>query len=463
MAGPTISGPGSHIDTQAIVKSLVDAEKAPKQTAINNQTLKATTQLSSIGKIQAALDAFRGAIDNMSKTTSFSGLSASSSDEKVSTVTMGAGASSGTYSLIVTQLATASKVSTANFKGGASTVVNSGTSPTTLKITQSGKDYDLNIPAGSTLQQVRDSLNTQFASAGLSANIMTDSNGSRLVVTSTTTGKGTELTLSGTSGLDVGATVVGSPPQNAKYTLDGSEQESTNNTLADAISGVTIKLLAESPKTTGSPSVPIASTISVAASNTTLKSSVKGFIDTYNALMKAINTETAATKNPDNSITAAALTGDAQVRSLVTSVRNELNALSGTGTLKSLASFGISTDQKTGLLSIDDKKWDAAIKTNSTDINSVFSGDSGLLSRMTKATASFAQSNTGVFAKRSSTLSDSLTDLKKQQDALDRRIAGLQTSLTAKYTAMDGLVAQLNAQKDSVLGTLNALNNAKNN
>lgn len=112
MAGPTISGPGSNIDTQKIVASLVAAEKAPKQTAINDQTLKATTQLSSIGKIQAALDAFRGAIDNMSKNTSFSGLSASSSDEKVATVTMGAGAASGSYSLIVTQLATASKVAT---------------------------------------------------------------------------------------------------------------------------------------------------------------------------------------------------------------------------------------------------------------------------------------------------------------------------------------------------------------
>ena len=62
MAGSTVSGIGSNIDTQAIVKSLVDAERAPKQTQINNQTLKATTSLSSIGKIQAALDAFRGAL-----------------------------------------------------------------------------------------------------------------------------------------------------------------------------------------------------------------------------------------------------------------------------------------------------------------------------------------------------------------------------------------------------------------
>jgi len=58
-------------------------------------------------------------------------------------------------------------------------------------------------------------------------------------------------------------------------------------------------------------------------------------------------------------------------------------------------------------------------------------------------------------------LSDSLTDLKKQQDTLDSRMSSLQLSLTAKYTAMDSLVAKLRAQSDSIMTTLNALNNPK--
>ena len=35
MASSTISGPGSGFDTQGIVKALVAAEKAPKQSQIN--------------------------------------------------------------------------------------------------------------------------------------------------------------------------------------------------------------------------------------------------------------------------------------------------------------------------------------------------------------------------------------------------------------------------------------------
>lgn len=460
MAGSTVSGIGSNIDTQAIVKSLVDAEKVPKQTQINTQSLKATTTLSSIGKIQAALDAFRGALTTMGADNSFRGMITSSSDEKIATMTAGSGASTGSFSLVVSQLASASKLSTKTFAKGASSVVNSGTSPTTLTISQSGKNYDLSVPAGATLQQVRDSINSQFSTSGLSANVLTDSTGSRLVLTSTTMGVGSDLTLSGDSGIDVGATVV-ETPKNAKYTIDGTlAMESKSNTIEEAVSGVSIKLLSVSAKKTDSTDlVPI--TISVSTSNSALKSGVKGFVDTYNALMKAMSAETKVTINADGTPTAGALTGDSTMRSLLSSIRNELNTLSGTGTFKSLAQFGISTDSSTGLLTIDDKKWDKAMTTNAADITSIFSGKDGLLARLTKATDSYAKASTGTLAERSKSLSESLTDLKKQQDTLDERMTLLQNSLSAKYNAMDSLVAKLRAQSSSIMTTLNALNNQK--
>ncbi|WP_219272667.1 flagellar filament capping protein FliD [Pseudomonas sp. Xaverov 83] len=460
MGDITVSGPVTGINTESIVTALVNAEQAPKQSQINKQTQTSTAQLSSIGKIQAALDAFRGAMDNMTKDASIGGLTATTSDANVSTVTLGAGASAGSYSLIVSQLATASKVATQTYAAGTKTVVNTGTTATTLEISQSGQSYGVSVPPGATLQQVRDSINAQYSSAGLSANILTDATGSRLVVTSSNTGAGTDIKLGGNSGLDTGSSVVGSPPQNAKYTIDGTAQESKSNTLSDAISGVSIKLVAVSPLPTGSKDEKdrIASTITVTRSTDTLKSSVKGFVDTYNALMTAINTETAVTTNADGSTTSAALTGDSTMRGLQTAVRAQLNALAGTGTLKSLAQFGVNTDQTTGKLSIDDKVFSAAIATNPTDIGGIFNGDNGLLARMKSATDSYAVTNTGVLATRSSTLSANLKDLQNQQDTLTARMAALKTSLTAKYTTMNNLVAQLTSQRSSVMTTLNALN-----
>ncbi|MNR26630.1 flagellar capping protein [compost metagenome] len=110
---------------------------------------------------------------------------------------------------------------------------------------------------------------------------------------------------------------------------------------------------------------------------------------------------------------------------------------------------------------MDSKKWDKAVATNAADINSIFSGDKGLLKRLTTVTDDYAKSNTGTLAERSKSLSESLTDLAKQQATLDERMTLLQTSLTSKYTAMDSLVAKLRAQSDSIMTTLNALNNPK--
>lgn len=462
MAGSTVSGIGSNIDTQAIVKSLVDAEKVPKQTQINTASQKATTTLSSIGKIQAALDAFRGALDTMAKDSSFTGLTGSSSDEKTATMTASNTASSGSFRLIVDQLAQASKLSSKNFSGGASAVVNATDKPTTLTISQSGKDYSVNIPVGATLQQVRDSINTQFGTSGLSANIQTDSNGSRLILTSTTMGTGSDLTLSGTSGLDVGATIV-DYPKDAQYSIDGVASVSKTNNIEGALSGVNIKLIAPSTLKTNSLVEKNATLITVSTNNTALKSGVKGFLDSYNALITAMNAETKITTNLDGSTTAAALTGDSTMRSLQSAIRNEFNALSGTGAFKSLAQFGVTTSSSTGLLTIDDKRWDAAVKTNAADINSMFSGKTGMLARMKSATDDFAKASTGILATRSTSLSNTLKDLTKDQATLDERMTLLTSSLSAKYNAMDTLVAQLRQQSTSVMTTLNALNNPKTN
>lgn len=466
MAGSTVSGIGSNIDTQAIVTSLVNAEKVPKQTQINTASAKATTTLSSIGKIQAALDAFRGALDTMSTGNSFTGLTGSSSDEKVATMTASNTASNGSFRLIVSQLAQASKLSSANYASGATTVVNATDKPTTLTISQSGKAFDLSVPAGATLQQVRDSINTQFGTSGLSANIQTDSNGSRLILTSTNMGTGSDLTLSGNSGLDAGATVV-DKPLDALYSIDGVKSVSKTNSIEGALSGVNIKLVSLSaPTTTGDSGVDAvrnATLITVSTNNAALKSGVKGFVDTYNALITAMNAETKVTTNLDGSTTAAALTGDSTMRSLQNAIRNEFNTLSGTGTFKSLAQFGVTTSSSTGLLTLDDKKWDKAVATNAADISSMFSGTNGMLARMKSATDDFAKSTTGILATRSTSLSDTLKDLTKQQSSLDERMTLLTSSLSAKYNAMDTLVAQLRQQSTSVMTTLNALNNPKTN
>lgn len=142
-----------------------------------------------MGTVKGSLETYRAAIAKLNSVSSFNGLAATSSDEKISKVTIDdkslqrylcAGRYQAGYIVKIT-----SKV----FEGGTSSVVNSGTEPTTLTISQSGDNYNVSIPAGATLQQTREAINTQLQSKGISANVLTDANGSRLVIGSQTTGR----------------------------------------------------------------------------------------------------------------------------------------------------------------------------------------------------------------------------------------------------------------------------------
>lgn len=451
MASSTITGIGSGFDTIGIVKALVDAERAPKSSQITKLQTSTTTQLSAVGTVKASLETFRTAIGKLSGVANFNGLVATSSDEKISKVTIDDKASAGKYALDVTTLATASKVTSKVFEGGGSAVVNAGTESTTLTISQSDSDYDVVIPAGATLQQTRDAINTQLQSKGISANVLSDANGARLVISSQTTGKGTDITISGNSELSTGYDV-GKPPVNAVYSIDGIAMESSSNKITSAISGVTLELIDTKP-----------STINVVSNTDTLKTSVQSFVTAYNALMTSINGQTKVSATGDAATTTSgALTGDASMRQLVSGIRNELLQNSSESSVGNLSQMGISTDVKTGLLTLDDSKWNAAVATQNgpAEIAKVFTGTTGLVARMNKATEAYV-GTTGLLAARATDLNDKLTDLTTQVSDLDRRMEALKTTLTAKYTAMDGMIAKINASSSSIMTTLNSLNNRK--
>jgi flagellar hook-associated protein 2 len=452
MASSTISGPGSGYDTQAIVKALVGAEKAPKQAQITDQQKDTTIKLSAVGTVKSSLESYRSAIAKLNNVAAFNGLAATSSEDKNIKVTLGDGASSGKYVVVVNELATASKVTSKVFEGGASGKANATDEVQTLTINQGDKSYDVLVPGGATLQQVRESINTQLSAQGISANVLTDVNGGRLVIGSNTTGVDTDITLSGDSDLVQGYDK-GQPAQNAKYSIDGIAMESTSNKVTSAISGVTLELLAKDKDK------PV--TVNVASNTDTLKTSVQSFVTAYNALMTSINTQTKVTATGDSATTTAgALTGDASMRQLVNNLRSELVNSSGSGSMSSLAQMGITTDLKTGLLSLDDKTWDKAVVKGAGDIAKMFTGDTGLVARMTKATETYVGS-TGTLATRVTDLNTKLTDLTTQQAELDRRMESLQKTLSAKYTAMDTMIAQINASSSSIMTTLNSLNNPK--
>ncbi|VVN09464.1 B-type flagellar hook-associated protein 2 [Pseudomonas fluorescens] len=478
MASPILPGLGlgSGLDTTAIVKALVDADKAAKQNQITRQTNTNTAQISGIGSLKSVLANFQAAIKALgdTKTPQFLGFSATSSDAKVLTAVAGNNAVNGTYVIKVNNLATSSKVATAAFAGGPSSAIPSGT----LNITQNGISRPVEIPTGATLQSVRDAINTQQGANGFSANIITDAFGSRLVVGSSVTGKGSDITMSGIAGLQItagqkmgttptatSAGAIGELAVDASLTIDGLEVPSKTNTVEGAVSGLTLNLVAGGGLTT---------TVTVGPNNDGLKKSIQTFVDAYNQVVTSVNALTKPGLDKDGKPTvAAALTGDPLARSVLASIRDPLANVGAGDKLTVLSQLGITTNQKTGALDFDSTKFTNAMTTQKLggEIQTLFLGDpaatgdaaKGLLERMNAVITPYTVTgNEGILDARSTNLAKVKTNLANQQEALDRRVKTLTDVLTKKYNDMDNLVGKLKATAANITSMFDAMNAQKN-
>ncbi|MGF6401965.1 flagellar hook-associated protein 2 [Pseudomonas frederiksbergensis] len=469
MASPILPGTGlgSGLDTGAIVKALVNADKAAKQGQIDRGTTTNTASISGIGTLKSLLATFQKTLSDLGSTTSpqFTGFAATSSDVKVLTATSSNAAVSGSYVVEVTKLATSSKVASAAFAGGTSSAIPTGT----LTITQNGKSYPVTVGAGATLQTVRDSINTQYQSSGLSANIVTDSFGSRLVLGSTTTGAGSDISASGIAGLEIdGTTTMAAPPtatssgaigslaQDAAFTVDGLSLTSSSNTVDKSISGLTLNLL-----TVGK------STVNVASNNDGLKASIQKFVDAYNAVANAVTSLTKPSLDDDGKLTVpAALTGDPLPRSILDALRGPLSQTGAGDKLTVLSQLGITTNQKTGALDFDSTKFTAAMndKKLGGEVQTLFTGTNGLIERMNNVIKPFTESKLvngksvdSILDARSKALDVTKKRLSNDQAALDRRIETLTAVLTKKYNDMDTLVGKLKATASNITSMFEAM------
>ncbi|WP_162094631.1 flagellar filament capping protein FliD [Pseudomonas chlororaphis] len=466
MASPILPGTGlgSGLDTGAIVKALVNADKAPKQGQIDRGTANNTASISGIGTLKSLLSTFRTTITELSSKTNpqFPGYAATTSDSKYVTAVAGNTAVNGNYVVDVQNLATSSKVTSAAFAGGTTSAIPTGT----LKISQNGTDYNLDVKVGATLQSVRDSINADASlkGAGISANIVTDSFGSRLVVGSTTTGKGSDISLSGIAGLEIdGSTVVGTSTSpmtatsagsigalavDANYTVDGMTLSSKSNSVDKAVSGMTFNLVAKGT-----------STITVAANTDGLKASIQKFVDAYNAVANSVTALTKPSLDDDGKPTIPAqLTGDSLPRSILAAMRAPLSEVGSGDKLTVLSQLGITTNQKTGALDFDSTKFTAAMndKKLGGEVQALFTGEKGLLERMDNAIKPFAQTG-GVLDQRTTELNKTKAKLTLDQEALDRRIETLTAVLTKKYNDMDTLVGKLKATASNITSMFEAL------
>ena len=463
MASPITSsvGLGSGLDIGAMVKALVGADTAAKQAQIKRQTSNNSAMISGIGSLRSALTAFQDAMKKLNDKTApaFNAYAATSANESIVKVTSGNTAVAGSYDIKVDQLATSSKVASQRFSEGANKSITAGD----LTISQGDKTYTVKIGSDATLQSVRDQINKEMGVNGISANIVNEEGGSRLVLSSTTTGANTDISLTGIPELEIdgktqlsgtGAGFITARAQDAVLTIDGLAVKSASNTVSNAISGMTLELMGMTPKPDGA-----ATRVTVAADNEGLKKSVQSFVDAYNTMQKAINSLTTTSRDSNDNLVLGPLTNDPTTRSLLADVRKVLSETGAGSGLTTLSQLGINTTQKDGTLEFNSAKFTAAMndKKLGPEVQELFTGTNGIFERMNKAIEPYNKTD-GSLATRKANLDKAAKSLADQQAALDRRTESLTESLTKKYVALDTALGKMKAQADQITSIFEAIN-----
>ncbi len=381
--GLSSSGIGSNLNVSNIVSQLMTVERQPL-TALNKKEVTYQAKLSAVGSLKGSLSSLQSAAQALAKPEKFNAQKTSVGDADVMSASASSSASAGSYSVQVNTLAQAQKLKSTGFSatsadvGSGKLTIQFGTYDATGNTFTANPDKSTKtITIGSsenTLSGVRDAIND--ADVGVTASIVNDGGGYRLVLSSKDSGTanslkitvddndGTNTNASGLSQLlydptgskNMSQTVAA---QDASLTVDGMSITKSSNTITDAIEGVTLTL-----KETGT------SSLSISADSSAIKTAIDGFVKAYNDVRTTLKQ---VGGYDEESKTAGTLQGDAAVRGIQSTLRNILTSKvdSSAGGLSSLGDIGLSL-QKDGTLSLNSSKLQAAIDDPTKDISTLF-------------------------------------------------------------------------------------------
>lgn len=468
----TVGSAQSSIDVASIVSQLMTLERRPLA-QLQQREASYQARLTAYGTLKGALSSFQGALGALNSPSAFQGVKASSSDEAQVKVSAASTAAPGSHSVKVTALASSHVVASGRFNATTDTV-GSGTL-TFQKGTFAAGIFTPNAaaptksvtiaPNQNTLTGIRDAVNA--ANIGVTASIVNDGTGNRLVFASTSGDENSlkitvdddDTTDTNTTGLSQlaydPAAAVNSGKNleqvqlalDASAIIDGITVTSSTNVVTTAIEGVTFTLNATSSN---------AATVKIDRDTGAIKQKIEAFVKAYNEVsgqLKELAGYDAETKQ------AGPLQGDSAVRQIHNDLRRLLTTpLTNQGALQSLKDIGVALDRN-GVLQIDSSKLQKQLDADPGAIASLFAkAGKASDSRVTFLKAGSA-TKAGTFAvditqaATRGTLvgaqAAALTITSGVNDSLTVTVNGTQATVTlgaATYASADALAAEVQSR-----------------
>lgn len=421
-------GIGSGLNVNQLVGQLVAAERAPQERRIARLEAGARADLAAFGQVRSVLSTLQAAANALDGAAGSVGRRATVQANAGFTATASTAATVGRYAIEVRSLATAEKRQSAPVTDSADLGTGS------LAFTVGGETFNVTLGPSTTLAQLRDAINTATGGRGLAATIVRGDAGSVLVLNAATAGSAGAISIAATGSIAgfVGSTGAGlpvtTPAANAEVRVDGVTRTSSSNRLGDLVAGLTLDLTRAEPGT--------AFSLDVGTDAAGVRGAVQAFIGAYNGALAVMRAVSAV--NPTAG-TAAALAGDSAVRGL----QQQLRGLVG-GAFSELSALGI-RGSKDGSLTLDAARFDEALAAHPSAVAALFDKDiaGSLGARLSAQLEGAVQPNSGLLESRTRAIDDRLRGLQTDRERLDVRIGRVEEGLRRQFTALDGLVAQL--------------------
>ena len=448
----------SMMDPASMAMQMVMLQRQPFDIQYANQQKMYQAQLDAWKDIDSAFSDFSSALERMNKAdSSFVKNSATASEEGYINASASNFARAGSYDLFVKQLATAQQEAF-TLQGdelptdGVITIEVPGNDPIEVDFAVFNADGDKD------LHDLADHIN-EF-DEGVSASVVRSGDEVSLVLSSTETGEENAFKVTADQTVtDAFKQQELSKAQDAIVMLGGEtglEIRSSDNTIDDAIYGVTFELTkAHEPG-----DKPL--TLVVGSDETASKEAVQEFVDAYNELVNTIHKHTMTDykldqddddkssdgdddDKDDNSVKiteAGALSSDSTARGL----KNMLNTVTrGQFDEGTLHSIGIEANRD-GTLKIDNERFEKALQETPEKIDAIFLGDNGVLTALETAIEPYtgsATSGTNLLKSRQDSLQGNLDRVDDKIERLDQRMEKTYNRYLREYTAMQQTMSQM--------------------
>ena len=366
MAQNAVFGINSNLDTQDIINKMVSLE-ARSMDLVEAKKQIEQQKLASFKELKNRLQTFKSVVTTLNTESRFIvnksvfSNNSSSDNNKVVDITTTSSATSGTYSLVVNNLATETKIISEGFGATNSTLdhgsvkVTVGTASATVTIDSTNDSLDgLRLAINNLGLDVKAS----FLNDG------NDTNPGRLLISGNVTGATGAVTMSYSNNafytLDGISFTTTQESQNASFSVDGVSISKSSNTVSDVISGAALKL-----QSAGS------GTISLSTDTDAITTKVSDFVDEYNEISLFLSEQLALDTETEET---GVLFGNFAVQNLQqilrSSISNKVTGISGDYTY--LSQIGITT-KSDGTLILDTDELSDALVDDIQNVSQLFS------------------------------------------------------------------------------------------